>query len=264
MIAARFSIFGAILAAMLMEAGVLGAHLGVLAPMTGLRAFVLGFVIAALALVLGVLGVVRTSAAARRSGRRYAAAGVVLGLLIVVPTGLTMWRWLSMPYPDINDITTDYANPPQFANRPGLSAASMRYDRARLESIQTRYYPKLGPLRLDERPDDAFARVRAAAHVPPLAGRQIANPIPSMPGWFIVYIDPATRTVEGVETSWLFRFRDDFVIEVRPGPDAGSSLVEMRSRSRHGIGDFGANYNRICAFFALLKRIGDSRAASGS
>ena len=74
-----------------------------------------------------------------------------------------------------------------------------------------------------------------------------------MPGWFIVYIDPATRTIEGVETSYLFRFRDDFVIQVRPGPDPNSSLVEMRSRSRDGTGDFGVNYNRIREFFAMLK-----------
>ena len=81
----------------------------------------------------------------------------------------------------------------------------------------------------------------------------MAAQIPSVPGWFIVYIDPATRTIEGVETSSLFRFRDDFVIQVRPGPDANSSLVEMRSRSRAGTGDFGVNYNRIREFFALLK-----------
>jgi uncharacterized protein (DUF1499 family) len=129
----------------------------------------------------------------------------------------------------------------------------MKYDRARLEPIQTKYYPKLEPLRLDEKPDDAFVRVKAAANAASLFGRQMDAQIPSVPGWFIVYIDPATRTIEGVETSSLFRFRDDFVIQVRPGPDANSSLVEMRSRSRAGTGDFGVNYNRIREFFALLK-----------
>jgi hypothetical protein len=163
-----------------------------------------------------------------------------------------MWRWLSMRYPNINDITTDYDNPPKFVNPPGLSADSMKYDRAKLEPIQTKYYPKLDPLRLDEKPDDAFAGVKAAANVPRLVGLQMADQIPAAPGWFIVYIDPATRTIEGVETSYLFRFRDDFVIQVRPGADANSSLVEMRSRSRDGTGDFGVNYNRIREFFGML------------
>jgi uncharacterized protein (DUF1499 family) len=88
--------------------------------------------------------------------------------------------------------------------------------------------------------------------------------ISAAPGWFIVYIDPETRTIEGVETSHLFRFRDDFVIQVRPGPEANSSLVEMRSRSRDGTSDFGANYNRIREFFGILKARGDSGAAPPS
>jgi hypothetical protein len=38
-----------------------------------------------------------------------------------VPVGFTMWRWMSMPYPEINDITTDYENPPEFVKPPNLS-----------------------------------------------------------------------------------------------------------------------------------------------
>ena len=54
------------------------------------------------------------------------------------------------------------------------------------------------------------------------------------------------------------------MIQVRPGPDANSSLVEMRSRSRDGTGDFGANYKRIQGFFGMLKPGGDAGAASPS
>jgi uncharacterized protein (DUF1499 family) len=84
------------------------------------------------------------------------------------------------------------------------------------------------------------------------------------PGWLIVYSDPATRTLEGLQLSNLFRFCDDFVIEVRPGPDGNSSLVEMRSRSRDGTGDFGVNYDRIKKFFAMLKPGENAGAASPS
>jgi uncharacterized protein (DUF1499 family) len=42
---------------------------------------------------------------------------------------------------------------------------------------------------------------------------------------------------------------DDFVIQVRPAPDGTGSLIEMRSKSRDGIGDFGVNYKRIRMFF---------------
>ena len=253
MIPAWLSIVSAIFALVLVAIGVAGAHLGAIPPMTGFLAFLLSFVVAIVALLFGLAGLARSLASERRPRPRGAVAGIVLSLLIAIPVGFTMGRWLSMPYPNINDITTDYDNPPQFVNPPGLAADSMKYDRARLEPIQTRYYPKLEPLRHDEKPDDAFARVKAAAKVPLVAGRQIAAQIPPAAGWFIVYVDPATRTIEGVETSHLFRFRDDFVIQVRPGPGSNSSLVEMRSRSRDGLGDFGVNYNRIRGFFAMLK-----------
>jgi uncharacterized protein (DUF1499 family) len=250
MISAWLSILDAILAVLLVGVGVVGAHLGLVAPMTGFLAFLLSFAIAVLAVLFGLTGLARTAAPARRPGRPKAVAGLLLGLLVAVPVGLTMQRWMSMPYPEINDITTDYDNPPDFVKPPDLSADSMKYDRAKFQPVQSKEYPKLDPLRLDAKPDDAFAKVSAAAH--------------TMPGWVIVYVDPATHTVEGVETSNLFRFRDDFVIQVRPGPDANTSLVEMRSRSRDGTGDFGVNYKRIRGFFAMLKPGGGGEAAPAS
>jgi hypothetical protein len=248
----RVSLVGAIFAGLLAEAGIIGAHRGMLAPIVGFRALLVSFVVASIALILGLAGILRNSDGERRR-QRTAVTGVVLGALIAFPLGFAAMRCVSMAYPEINDITTDFENPPQFVSPPGLSPKSMMYDRARLEPIQKRYYPRLGPLLLGESPDEAFASVKQAANVPRFAGMEIASEIPSMPGWFIVFVDPATRTVEGIETSSLFRFRDDFVIQVRPSPDAKSSVVEMRSRSRSGAGDFGANYNRVVEFLGLVK-----------
>ena len=44
-------------------------------------------------------------------------------------------------------------------------------------------------------------------------------------------------------------------IQVRPGPNGGS-LVEMRSKSRDGVGDLGVNYNRIVMFLSKLQSAG--------
>ena len=239
MIPAWLSMLDAILAAVLLGVGLLGAHLGLVLPMSGFSMFLLSFAMAVLALLFGLIGLLRTSAPERRPGRPKAVAGIVIGLVVAVPVGFTMWRWMSMPFPEINDITTDYANPPAFVQPPGLAADSMKYDRAKFEPVQNKEYPKLDPLQLDGKPDDAFAKVKSAAS--------------TTPGWVLVYDDPATHTIEGVQFSNLFRFCDDFVIQVRPGPDANSSLVEMRSRSRDGTGDFGVNYNRIRGFFTMLK-----------
>ncbi len=47
-----------------------------------------------------------------------------------------------------------------------------------------------------------------------------------------------------------FRFKDDFVIEVRD--KNGQSVVEIRSKSRDGQGDVGTNARRIRLFLAQL------------
>jgi uncharacterized protein (DUF1499 family) len=61
-------------------------------------------------------------------------------------------------------------------------------------------------------------------------------------------LDQKTNTLEAVATSKLWHFQDDIVIQIRPTPD-GASLIEMRSKSRDGTGDFGVNARRIKHFF---------------
>jgi uncharacterized protein (DUF1499 family) len=48
----------------------------------------------------------------------------------------------------------------------------------------------------------------------------------------------------------FFRFVDDFVIRV--SDQDGQARVDMRSKSREGLVDAGANANRIRAFLADL------------
>ena len=54
-----------------------------------------------------------------------------------------------------------------------------------------------------------------------------------------------------MSTSKVFRFKDDFVIQVRPA-DGGDSLVEMRSRSRQQQADLGSNYESHRELFQRL------------
>ncbi len=115
----------------------------------------------------------------------------------------------------------------------------MKYDKAKYAERQQQGYPALPPLKMPEQPDDAFKAVQRAAE--------------QMPTWTITNTDPASQTIEGYSTSGsLFHFNDDFVIQVRPGTDGGS-LLDMRSKSRDGIGDFGVNYKRIVTFFAAVQ-----------
>ena len=102
--------------------------------------------------------------------------------------------------------------------------------------IQRLAYPDLAPLALPGPLDACYAKAMTAAK--------------AMPHWEISAADAAGRRIEAVATTALFRWRDDVVIEVRAAP--GGCAVHMRSKSRSGRGDFGANAKRIRAYLAAL------------
>ena len=145
-------------------------------------------------------------------------------------------------YPLINDITTDPQKPPAFVKAIELQpkhGRDLTYD-PQFAAIQTgaAAYNDLAPLKLEGTPDEIYRRVEI------LAGE--------VPNWQITRNDLQAHTLEGVATSGLFKFQDDFIIAVRPA-DGGGSLVEMRSKSRDGKGDLGVNYHRIMSFMRILK-----------
>ena len=59
--------------------------------------------------------------------------------------------------------------------------------------------------------------------------------------------------VEAYDVTAVFQFVDDVVIRVRPAGDG--SVVDLRSNSRVGGGDLGANAARIRAFREKLSAI---------
>ncbi len=52
--------------------------------------------------------------------------------------------------------------------------------------------------------------------------------------------------LEATQTSRIFRFVDDICVRLRP--DGTATLIDVRSKSRVGQGDLGANAKRIRAF----------------
>ena len=202
----------------------------------------LSFVLAIFGFIIGVIALLMTFLMpSRHAGRVRAVIGTVLALIVAVPI-LRIVRSTSQ-YPPINDITTDPKNPPSFVHAqtlPGNQGRDMNY-KPEMASIQAdaAAYRNLAPLKLPGSADDVYKRVEI------IAGE--------FPGWEVTYRDPAHHTVEGVATSTIFQFKDDFVIQVQPAADSSDSLVEMRSKSRDGKGDLGVNYNRIESFFKALQ-----------
>jgi uncharacterized protein (DUF1499 family) len=205
------------------------AHLGVLPALGGFALFGLGGLLGIVATVVGVIGAVRGGGIG---------IGFISGVVVAV---VFVSIAVSRPrVPQINDITTDTTNPPQFVAAGSISAnqgRDMKYPGPSFTEQQRAGYPDLAPLQLAASPDEVYKRVEATAR--------------QMPTWQVTRTDPAARAVEGVDTTWLFQFKDDFVIEVRP--QDGGSVVQMRSKSRDGKGDVGANAARIKAFLGKLQ-----------
>jgi len=232
---AWLAFFDALLSIALIAAGIVGAHFYLVAPFMGFQLFALGFLLSIIGALVGFVAIFVTRKPERRAGRNRALVGTVICLLIAVPLIVTVLR--SSKYPPINDITTDFDNPPEFVFAQKLqheAGRDMKYDKAKYADKQQAGYGPIGPIRERLEPSAEFERVTEVAQ--------------AAPAWRIAYSDPAKNTLEAVATSRLFHFQDDVVIEIRPTPD-GASLVEMRSKSRDGIGDFGVNARRIRRFF---------------
>jgi uncharacterized protein (DUF1499 family) len=144
--------------------------------------------------------------------------------------------------PPIHDISTDTDDPPAFvaviARREATRASNPpEYAGAEIAAQQKAAYPDLVTLRVEAPPDQAFASARTAAQ--------------SL-GWEIVAADAAEGRLEATDTTRWFGFKDDVVVRVRP--DGAGSRVDVRSKSRVGRSDVGANAARIRAFRDALKR----------
>jgi uncharacterized protein (DUF1499 family) len=191
-----------------------------------------------LALVLALGGIVWGLARSNRSSVMLSAAALALAVVI---GGIPLFQYRTARIvPPINDITTDMESPPDFvaAGRGAENgAAGAPYPGKEFADAQSAAYPDLRTVDLPQSPDEVF---RAALEV---AG--------AMPGWEVVLADSSAGRIEGTATTRWFRFKDDVVVRIQPG--ASGTRVDIRSRSRVGQSDVGANAARIRAFTARLK-----------
>lgn len=239
MILAWVCYYDALFAVALVAAGIVAAHFELIAPFYGFQMMVAGLAFAALGFVASLVATPMTVfSAKRRPARGRALIGAFICVAILVPIIIVLAQ--THQYPLINDITTDPDHPPVFVKALELQPGRNMAYNTQLAATQKAApaYADLAPLKMAGPPGEVFAKTAI------LAGR--------IPNWLITHNDPQTHTLEGIATSGLFKFHDDFIIEVRPA-EGGGSLVEMRSKSRDGKGDLGANYHRIMSFLNLVK-----------
>ncbi len=192
---------------------------------------IVAFYLFALGGILGTLAALWTLVRAVR-GRALglgAAGGLLSGIVFV-------WTAFSTPRgPVINDFSTDLDDPPEFVEAARATANLAR---------DLKYDPALGPVQQDCCGD--LAPIELPGFPAALAFERVQAVAASMPGWTVVATDAAQGRLEAVAESRLFGFRDDVVVRVRPV--GAGSRVDLRSKSREGKGDLGANAARIRAF----------------
>jgi len=69
-------------------------------------------------------------------------------------------------------------------------------------------------------------------------------------GWNVVASDKQSGRIEAVDTTFWFGFKDDVVVRLRG--TANSTRIDVRSKSRVGVGDVGTNARRVRE---LLRRL---------
>ena len=197
---------------------------------TGLTVFRWSAYVGIAAAVLAVLALVLPAVRAR---------GVALPLIALVAGVASLYPPVAFlkqarAVPPINDISTDTNNPPRYMT------ATRAYPGAEFARQQRAAYPDIAPQMLAMAPREAFARALAAAE--------------GM-GWEVVGRDAAAGTIEAVDTTKWFGFKDDIAIRVSAAGDGSPNLsrVDVRSKSRVGRSDLGTNAQRIRAYLQQLK-----------
>jgi len=169
-------------------------------------------------------------------GIGHAVLALVIGIGILAYPAYLATRAYRLPA--INDVTTDPIDPPRFeaiARLRSRESNPITYAGLRAAELQRAAYPDIEPLMLSVTPQEAYDTALAV-----ITRRKwrIVDARPPQPGRRDGLIEAVARTP-------IMGFRDDIVVRIRPGPEG--ARVDIRSASRYGRSDLGANASRVRA-----------------
>lgn len=180
------------------------------------------------------------------SGLGRALLGLTLGVLLLIYPSSLAYRALRLPA--ISDVTTDPANPPRFDTlarlRPPGRAA---YPGGSTAELQRAAYPDIVPLQIN---------------VPVRTAYEVALAVINKNKWLVVDARAPTASrrdgvIEAVARTSIMGFRDD--VSIRINPLGQGARIDLRSASRYGSHDFGANAARLRG---LLEEIDDAASSA--
>lgn len=170
-----------------------------------------------------------------KKGAGNATIGLFLGALAIAPAGAVAYG--VMKFPEINDVSTDGIDPPALVGRDGANKSQIKFD------LQRQAYPDIRSRRFRMEPAELH---NAAAKVAEDSGWRVVSELPPE------MLDAPTRLQMEAATAVL-GFTDDVTVRIRP--DRFGAILDIRSASRLGVHDLGANARRIRTFFVDLDAV---------
>jgi hypothetical protein len=163
---------------------------------------------------------------------------LALGIALVAAVPPLLLLRKAEAVPPIHDITTDIFDPPAFVallEERKKSPNGFQYGGLEIARQQQKAYPEVRTLLVKAPPAEVMQRALDAAR---------------KSGWEVVSSDTPTGRIEATATTTWFGFKDDVVVRVRP--EGSGSRVDVRSVSRVGESDIGANAARVTEFLGRL------------
>lgn len=207
--------------------------------------------VGSLVLVVGALLAIVGFITATRRRLVVARGPTVLAIVVALAVTGYLLTWLvqARASAPIHEVSTDLESPPEFvavrelrAGEPGVNPSEYvariqgRSGTIDVPAMQRRHYPDLQPLELPLSRAEAMVRSRRAAEAL---------------GWKIVAYVPAEGRLEATDSTAFFGFKDDIVVRVR-STETGSR-IDVRSKSRVGLGDLGKNAARVRSFLERVR-----------
>lgn len=234
----RALLVSAVILLIILVTGPLGYKFSMVPLQPSLVSLLIAVAGGALVFLIGLVYLVIAMRSDLGRNRNLVIVSMILGLIPVGIIGPQMAA--AGDVPPIHDITTDTANPPGFVaivplreNAPngyeyGVTEA---WPAEKLGATTMEAYPDLKPIESDLSVADAVDRTEDALRAM---------------GLDIVAVDKDAGLVEATATTFWFGFKDDMVVRI-VGNGQGSR-IDLRSMSRVGQSDVGANAARITDF----------------
>ena len=241
-LAARGAYWLALLAVACVVLSPLGHRLGLWDIQLAIPIFGLGVLFAVLAIIFGIVGVVRSNMASVPVGGGSKALISILIAVVTLGVVIAVAVLPAIGKPVIHDVASSPEDAPEFVALAEVHYAGREYKsyieyNRMTEGMVSGAYPDIRALLHDKSVEEVFAAAELVA---------------AEMGWEIAEVSIADGRIEATDTTALFGYKDDVVIRVRQSPN-GQTELDIRSASRVGEGDLGKNASRISEYLAMLQ-----------